>query len=442
MRCRRPCADQSAARVFADKAVGYGIPGITIDGPTPTAIAAAFAWRPSRARSGDGPALIELVSMPHVRPRASRRHVATRPRSTRPSGIPADRTRDAGYVDRELYQFWSARDPIPTYAAPAARRRASSPHPIWNGSRARPKRWSKSRRARVIDAPWPEAANAGRGRVRGRGRRACMSRCWIRTCEMRRVTAAEQLGSKRPGCTASRSRAAVRSRQGQTFLEAIMFGIRRRPCGRLRACSSTARTSTGSTATRFCCCVRCSSEFGGRILNSPLAEGAVLGVCVGAAPCRASGRSARCSSTTSSPPASISSSTTPPRFAIGGAASVPMVVRMPWGGLRHAGPYHSPEHRGLVLSNAGPEDRRAVDAARRARAHARRRWPIPIRSSITSTSRSIAIPRLRQVLDTAAVPRRRFRSAARPSAAPGTTSRSCPTARTSTSQRGSRTLAA
>ena len=39
-----PAAEQTAARVFADKAIGYGIPGITTDGTDPDAIAAAFAW--------------------------------------------------------------------------------------------------------------------------------------------------------------------------------------------------------------------------------------------------------------------------------------------------------------------------------------------------------------------------------------------------------------
>jgi TPP-dependent pyruvate/acetoin dehydrogenase alpha subunit len=38
-----PVAQQSAVRVFADKAAGYGIPGITIDGTDPDGIAAAFA---------------------------------------------------------------------------------------------------------------------------------------------------------------------------------------------------------------------------------------------------------------------------------------------------------------------------------------------------------------------------------------------------------------
>ena len=58
-----PVREQSAVRVFADKAAGYGIPGITVDGTDPEAIAAAFAWAAERARAGGGPALIELVAM-------------------------------------------------------------------------------------------------------------------------------------------------------------------------------------------------------------------------------------------------------------------------------------------------------------------------------------------------------------------------------------------
>ncbi|HEY6064899.1 MAG TPA: thiamine pyrophosphate-dependent enzyme, partial [Thermoanaerobaculia bacterium] len=58
-----PVGDQSAVRVFAEKAAGYGIPGITIDGTDPDRIAAAFTWAAERARNGDGPTLIELVCM-------------------------------------------------------------------------------------------------------------------------------------------------------------------------------------------------------------------------------------------------------------------------------------------------------------------------------------------------------------------------------------------
>ena len=58
-----PVCDQSAVRVFADKAAGYGVPGLTIDGTDPDAIAAAFAWAAERARAGEGTTLIELVAM-------------------------------------------------------------------------------------------------------------------------------------------------------------------------------------------------------------------------------------------------------------------------------------------------------------------------------------------------------------------------------------------
>src|SRR6185436_18094472 len=44
-----PVTDQSAVRTFADKAAGYGVPGITLDGTDPEAIAGAFGWAAERA---------------------------------------------------------------------------------------------------------------------------------------------------------------------------------------------------------------------------------------------------------------------------------------------------------------------------------------------------------------------------------------------------------
>jgi TPP-dependent pyruvate/acetoin dehydrogenase alpha subunit len=58
-----PVALNSAARSFADKAAGYGIPGLSLDGTDPDAIAAAFNWAAERARNEEGPTLIELTSM-------------------------------------------------------------------------------------------------------------------------------------------------------------------------------------------------------------------------------------------------------------------------------------------------------------------------------------------------------------------------------------------
>jgi 2-oxoisovalerate dehydrogenase E1 component beta subunit len=81
-------------------------------------------------------------------------------------------------------------------------------------------------------------------------------------------------------------------------------------------------------------------EFGGRVLNSPLAEGAVIGVCVGAALAgqRPIGEM-QFNDFVATGFNQLVNNAAKIRYRWG--ASVPMVLRMPWGGLRHAGPYHS-----------------------------------------------------------------------------------------------------
>jgi 2-oxoisovalerate dehydrogenase E1 component beta subunit len=82
------------------------------------------------------------------------------------------------------------------------------------------------------------------------------------------------------------------------------------------------------------------NEFGDRIINSPLAEGAVLGACVGAALAgqRPIGEM-QFNDFVATGFNQLVNNAAKLRYRWG--ASVPMVVRMPWGGLRHAGPYHS-----------------------------------------------------------------------------------------------------
>src|SRR4029077_2720979 len=57
-----PVREQSAVRVFADKAAGYGGAGLPLAGTDPEAIAGAFGGAAERARAGFGPTLIELVA--------------------------------------------------------------------------------------------------------------------------------------------------------------------------------------------------------------------------------------------------------------------------------------------------------------------------------------------------------------------------------------------
>src|SRR5205823_1722094 len=109
-----PVREQSAVRVFADKAIGYGIPGITIDGTDPDEIAAAFAWAVERARTGKGPALIELVCM-RICGHAHHDDMLYLGKDA-PGAWEYPPLSEQGYANRELYEYWSARDPIKIYA--------------------------------------------------------------------------------------------------------------------------------------------------------------------------------------------------------------------------------------------------------------------------------------------------------------------------------------
>lgn len=84
----------SASESFAAKAVAYGMPGVKIDGTDAIAVHEATAEAVARARAGEGPSLIEGVTM---RMHGHAEH------------DPAD------YVLKELYDEWSKKDPVELY---------------------------------------------------------------------------------------------------------------------------------------------------------------------------------------------------------------------------------------------------------------------------------------------------------------------------------------
>ena len=57
-----PITAQTAAETLADKAVGYGMPGVRVDGLDVLAVYEATREAVERARAGEGPTLIEAVS--------------------------------------------------------------------------------------------------------------------------------------------------------------------------------------------------------------------------------------------------------------------------------------------------------------------------------------------------------------------------------------------
>jgi TPP-dependent pyruvate/acetoin dehydrogenase alpha subunit len=89
-----PISKQSAARRLSDRATGYGIPGLTVDGTNVLEVYGACREAVERGRCGGGPTLIESVTM-------------------RMHGHSA--SDDASYVPREMLEKWKEKDPIAAF---------------------------------------------------------------------------------------------------------------------------------------------------------------------------------------------------------------------------------------------------------------------------------------------------------------------------------------
>src|SRR5215204_1381063 len=309
-----PVAEQSAVRVFADKAQGYGVPGITIDGTDPDEIAAAFAWAVERARDGKGPALIELVCM-RMCGHAHHDDMLYLGKDPQVSwGYPA--LTEQGYANPDLYAYWSARDPLAGYAA-----RLESEGILAPGDAAAIRKDVEAlveREAQaVVAAPWPDPAAAGEGVFANEPRR---TRVEVLEPGYRSALPYDPpLPPLEPNLP--------RDAKGSTFLDAVMMGV----ADALRADPRVfvyGEDVGGSYGNAFLLLRPLLKEFGPRILNSPLAESAVIGVCIGAA---LAGQR---------PIGEMQFNdfvATGFNQLVNNAAK----IRYRWGGLRHAGPYHS-----------------------------------------------------------------------------------------------------
>jgi 2-oxoisovalerate dehydrogenase E1 component len=92
-------AYQSVSRVLdvSAKAAGYGLPGVSVDGNDVIAVYEVAAQAVERARSGQGPTLIECKTY------RTRAH--------------SEGMRDGGYRTQEEIEGWKARDPIKRFGA-------------------------------------------------------------------------------------------------------------------------------------------------------------------------------------------------------------------------------------------------------------------------------------------------------------------------------------
>jgi len=352
-----PVAEQSAVRVFADKAIGYGMPGLTIDGTDPEAIMAAFTWAADRARSGKGPTLIELVAM-RMCGHAHHDDMLYLGKDPHP-GWEYPALAPQGYANPDLYAFWSERDPIARYAQRLMARGVVTDADV-DQMKADVSTLVEAEAQAVIASPWPDAATVTTGVFKDDP--VDRRRVEVLDPDVRRT--------REPSATPlSIDVAPPFDKKGTTFLEAVMLGVG-------DALTSDPRTFVfgedcgGHYGNAFLLLRPLLAEHGDRILNAPLAEGAVLGVCVGAALAglRPIGE-IQFNDFVATGFNQLVNNAAKIRYRWGG--EVPMVVRMPWGGLRHAGPYHSQNTEpwfyrtpGLkIVCPSTPHDARALLAA-------------------------------------------------------------------------------
>src|SRR5262249_40344665 len=247
-------------------------PGVTVDGTDPDQIFAAFTWAAERARAGQGPTLVETVSM-RMCGHAHHDDMLYLGKDPLPSWDYAPLT-EHGYASRDAYEYSAARDPIARYA-----RRLQEAAIIEAGDLDRFKRDAEAiveqQAQEVIALPWPEPASAGMGVFANEPPRV-------------RVEVLDPAIRLNPQTTAA-SAAGLQVEQappvdakGRTFLEAVMLGIG----DALRADPRVflyGQDVGGNYGNAFLLLRPLLKEFGDRLVNSPLAEGAVLGACVGAA---------------------------------------------------------------------------------------------------------------------------------------------------------------
>jgi 2-oxoisovalerate dehydrogenase E1 component len=321
-----PVAEQCAVRAFADKAVGYGIPGLTIDGTDPEAIAAAVTWAAERAREGLGPTLIELVAM-RMCGHAHHDDMLYLGRDPQPSWTYPPLSEGA-YADPARHAYWAARDPLERYAQTLEREGV-----ITGGDVARFRDEAQAlvdeAARRVLDAAWPAPESAGAGVVAGEPPRARLE--VLDPAVRARLHVAAPVLEVEPGPRFDR--------QGRTFLEAVMLGVRDALVADPRA-FVYGQDVGGRYGNAFLLLRPLLDRFGDRLVNSPLAEGAVIGVCVGSALAglRPIGEMQFNDFVATGFNQLVNNAA---KLRWRWDASVPMVLRLPWGGLRHAGPYHS-----------------------------------------------------------------------------------------------------
>ena len=301
--------EQSKALKFADKALGYGLRSCTIDGNDIEEIAATFKIAADYARSGLGPVLIEVITMRmcgHAH-HDDMLYLGYDPKLSLELPVP----RAAGYVDYKLYEKYRLRDPILLYNNKLIQEHLltrSESLTIWEKAEARVEEAVREIKAR----PWPQ----------------------------NNLYSDEELVYKKPMKFISNTGNNYNfDPAGITYLQAIA-----QSCAwcfeEYPECVVIGEDVAPPYGNAFMLFKSIMDEYSSRFINTPISESAIVGACVGMAlsGMRPIGEM-QFNDFVACAMNQVANNAAKTFYRLG--LNVPMVLRMPYGGLRRAGPFHS-----------------------------------------------------------------------------------------------------
>ncbi len=321
-----PVREQCAAFNFAQKALGYGMPAFTLDGTDPEEIFAAVAEAAEVCRKGNGPVLLEVLAM---RMCGHAHHDDMLYFGSEPQQfLKYVENPQAGYVDKKKYAYWSPKDPLQLYQQKLLDHGVITPEDLRAMVREAEDEIEQAAQA-VISAPWPEAKLAGHPVV--------SDGPWL-AHEEALPARAFHLPTKAMWQSHEPSGVSF-DPNGKTFWQAIVEAL----AEEMRRDPNTFMLGEdigGQYGNAFVILKSMLEEFGERMINTPLAEAAIIGCATGAA------------LVGKRPIAEIQFNdfiacgfnqlvNNAAKIFYRWGHRVPMTVRLPWGGLRNAGPYHS-----------------------------------------------------------------------------------------------------
>lgn len=304
-----PVYEQSRAHSFADKALGYGMPSLVLNGNDVEELAAGFKLAADYARRGNGPVLIEVISMRmcgHAH-HDDMLYLGHDPKNS----FEIPELKKGGYANEELYEAWRKKDPIALYKNLLFRRgiiKASEYRSMEDEAVETVKKALEAIKARS----WPQLSENDEELVYKEPYR------WSPKRE-----SSHHYCFDRDGVTYMQAIAQATKAAFSQWPECVMIGEDIAP-------------PYGNAFMMF----KTLEQFPERFINTPISENAIVGACTGMAlgGMKPIGE-IQFNDFIACAMNQVANNVAKHYFRTG--LNVPLVLRMPYGGLRRAGPFHS-----------------------------------------------------------------------------------------------------